>query len=98
MTLPEVSASTLRNHDVWRSLEMHCQEQLLRIRQVTDVTALGKATVYRLIKMNLFPHPIRVGFRAVRWRQSDIDAWMARCPTTPHGIPNERPEPNTLSS
>ncbi len=47
-------------------------EKLLSIREVCEFTGLGKSTVYELIQSGRFPKPLRIGVRAVRWRQSDL--------------------------
>ncbi len=57
-------------------------ERLLRRREVEAITGLARSTIYRLMKDGTFPRPIRVGPSAVRWRLSDIEAWMASRPTT----------------
>lgn len=42
---------------------------------VVRMTGLGRSTIYRLIAKNKFPGPVRVGDRAVAWRQIDLDKW-----------------------
>lgn len=42
---------------------------------VVRMTGLGRSTIYRLIAENKFPGPVRVGDRAVAWRQVDLDKW-----------------------
>jgi prophage regulatory protein len=54
----------------------------LRMPTVVHITGLCRSTIYRLIAENKFPGPVRVGDRAVAWRQSDIDRWSeGRLPT-----------------
>lgn len=52
-------------------------DRLLRIREVMEMTWQGKSTIYRKIAAGTFPRPVSVGGTSVRWRQSDIEAWMA---------------------
>ena len=55
-------------------------DRLLRLREVQTLTALGRSTVYRLMRAGSFPEPLQIGPRAVRWRESEIDAWLAARP------------------
>jgi prophage regulatory protein len=52
-------------------------ERLLRLRQVMDRTGMGKSTIYRKIAQAGFPSPVSVGGQAVRWRESQVDQWIA---------------------
>lgn len=56
-------------------------DRLLRRRQVEEITGLARSTIYRLMKDGTFPRPIRVAPGAVRWRLSDIEAWLDSRPT-----------------
>ena len=49
--------------------------KFLRMPSVVRMTGLGRSTIYRLIAENKFPGPVRVGDRAVAWRQVDLDKW-----------------------
>ena len=53
---------------------------LLRLPMVLRMTGLGRSTVYRLIAKNEFPGPVRLGARAVAWRQADLDVWIEARP------------------
>ena len=37
---------------------------------------VSRATIYRWIKAGNFPKPVRLGPNMVRWKASDIKAWM----------------------
>lgn len=52
------------------------EDRFLRLREVKEIAALSRATIYRMMKTGQFPQSVRVGSRAVRWRLSDINAWM----------------------
>ncbi len=58
------------------------QYKFLRRREVEEITGLSRSTIYRLMKAGQFPHPVKTGSRAVRWRLSDIIAWMDSRPST----------------
>ena len=62
-------------------------DRLLRLRDVQIKTALGRSTIYRRIKAGTFPPPTRLGDFTVRWRASDIDAWIGSLTHTNGSIP-----------
>jgi len=37
---------------------------------------LSCSTIYAMMAANKFPRPIKIGRRAVGWRNSDIQAWV----------------------
>ena len=51
--------------------------QFLRLPQLTARIGLSKPTVYRLIALDKFPRPVRLGVAAVGWRVTDVAAWEA---------------------
>ena len=55
--------------------------RLLRRDEVERRCGIRRSTVYRLIQEEDFPAPVRIGPRAVRWRESDIDAWIRSRPS-----------------
>lgn len=55
-------------------------ERLLTRHEVEWLTGLSRSSIYRLMRDDRFPHPKRVGLRAVRWRESEILAWIASRP------------------
>ena len=57
-------------------------EKLLRRRDVEELTGLSRASIYRLISEGGFPRPVRVSATAVRWKSSDIDAWIKSRPVS----------------
>nr|WP_077034475.1 AlpA family transcriptional regulator [Pelomonas sp. KK5] len=50
-------------------------QTFLRMPSVLRMTSLGRSTIYRLISEGKFPRPVRIGDRAVAWRQTDLDSW-----------------------
>ena len=52
------------------------QDRLLRRREVEEITALSRSSIYRLMQEGEFPRPVKVGPAAVRWRLSDINTWL----------------------
>lgn len=63
----------------WKENTM--QERLLRRREVERITGMSRSSIYRLMQEGEFPRPVRVGPAAVRWRASDIMAWIDSRPT-----------------
>ena len=55
-------------------------EKLLSRFEVEELSGLSCSTLYRLMRSGLFPEPIKVGPRAVRWRQADLDDWLKSRP------------------
>ena len=53
---------------------------LLTRRQVEALCRLSTSSIYSFMRDGLFPEPIRVGRRAVRWYASEIDAWLSSRP------------------
>jgi prophage regulatory protein len=51
--------------------------QMLRIREVSARTGLGRSTIYIRIAQGQFPRPIALGSPyAVGWVESEIDGWI----------------------
>jgi prophage regulatory protein len=54
------------------------QDSLLRRQQVQARTGLARSTLYALIRSGEFPASVSLtGGRAVAWRASDVDRWIA---------------------
>ena len=67
---------------------MAMSDRLLRRRQVEEVTGLSRSSIYRHMQSGDFPRPVRVGPNAVRWRESDVTAWLESRP-----IAGSEPDP-----
>lgn len=57
-------------------------EQLLKRRDVEQMTCFSRSTIYRQISEGTFPRPLRVSANSVRWRLSDLQKWMDTLPNT----------------
>ncbi|SEB98136.1 helix-turn-helix transcriptional regulator [Terriglobus roseus] len=53
-------------------------DRLLRLKAVQAIVPLGRSAIYDRIQAQTFPRPVSLGGNAVAWRQSDIDAWVAK--------------------
>ncbi len=56
------------------------QDRLLRRREVEKISGMSRSSIYRLMQEGDFPRPVRVGPAAVRWKASDIVAWIESRP------------------
>jgi len=59
--------------------------RILRIRQVLEVTGLRRTSLYKKLNANEFPKPVKLGVRAVGWREADVHAWMDNLATSKGG-------------
>jgi prophage regulatory protein len=56
---------------------------ILRLPEVIARTGLGRTSLYRRIGAGAFPPPVKLGPRAVGWRESDVDEWIESLATKP---------------
>lgn len=54
--------------------------RLLRIDEVRTLTGLSRSSLYEAIKQGRFPPAVKIGLRAVAWKASDVEAWIAARP------------------
>ncbi len=59
-------------------------DRLIRRPEVQRLTGLSRSSLYEMIAAGKFPAPVRIGPRAVAWRESEIHKWIeARPPALP---------------
>ena len=51
-------------------------DRILRRPEVEACVGLGRSTIYQAIADGDFPAPIKLGKRAVGWRESVVHAWL----------------------
>jgi prophage regulatory protein len=51
--------------------------RILRRREVSDRTGLGRSTLYAYMQDGRFPRAIKLGPRAVGWLEDEIEKWIA---------------------
>lgn len=56
------------------------RDSLLTRQEVEAMCRLSRSAIYRLMREGQFPCPIKIGARAVRWPQSEIESWIADRP------------------
>ena len=59
---------------------MTATDRFLRRTEVEAITALSRSSLYRLMRAGLFPEPIKIGPKAVRWKSSEIAAYVESRP------------------
>ena len=52
------------------------KDMIFRRPKVERITGLSRSTLYAMMAEGEFPKPIKLGKRAVGWRESDIAAWL----------------------
>ena len=57
-------------------------DRLLRLREVKEATGMSRSHIYRLMQQGDFPRPVKIGPAAVRWRESEVDAWVESRPVS----------------
>ena len=57
-------------------------ERLLTIREVCAIAGVSRSSIYTGINEGHFPRPVRLGRKAIRWRASDIEKWLAELPAS----------------
>ncbi|KFE34194.1 phage transcriptional regulator, AlpA [Thioclava atlantica] len=43
------------------------------------LVGLSRSTLYAMIAEGRFPKPVRIGKRAVGWREADLRDWLESC-------------------
>ena len=69
--------------------------RLLRLRQVIEITGLGRDTIYRYIRAGEFPRQRRISARASAWREDEIQEWIDSRPIVELSLEASQP-PSTL--
>ena len=62
-------------------------ERLIALPEVVRKTGMGRSTIYRRIGERSFPAGVDLGGGMVRWKLSEIDAWIEDRPRASHGAP-----------
>ncbi|PKO27434.1 MAG: AlpA family transcriptional regulator [Betaproteobacteria bacterium HGW-Betaproteobacteria-9] len=54
------------------------RDRLVRLPEVERLSSLRKSSIYAGMKSGTFPHCVRLSSRAVAWKESEIQAWIAQ--------------------
>jgi prophage regulatory protein len=57
--------------------EGETEDQILRLPQIIELTALSRAEIYRRINSGAFPRPLKIGKRATGWRWGTVRLHVA---------------------
>lgn len=51
-------------------------DRLMRLPEVVEIVRRSRTSIYYDVKAGLFPEPLRIGARAIAWRERDIQKWI----------------------
>ena len=54
--------------------------RLIKLHEVTRITALSRSTIYQAIIDGRFPKPLKTGARGVAWLEQEVFDWIAARP------------------
>lgn len=57
-------------------LDPNACPRLLRSAEVEELCGFRRQWLYKLIRKNEFPEPVKIGPRAVRWRSDQVSDWI----------------------
>lgn len=57
-------------------------EKYYRVKEVQAITGLSHSAIYAKMDDDEFPKPVKLGKRAVAWRESDLREWQVNLETT----------------
>ena len=71
---------------------MQDTERLLTYQEVMRTTGFrSRTSIWNHVRDHSFPAPLRIGRYAIRWRASDITAWVAALPEQHYREQPQRP-------
>ncbi|KVK49537.1 hypothetical protein L905_19310 [Agrobacterium sp. TS43] len=59
-------------------------DSLMRVTDVSKVTTLSRAEIYRRVKAGTFPAQTRISHRFSAWNRSDVEKWIAKTTRRPN--------------
>jgi prophage regulatory protein len=71
---------------------------ILRLPAVKACTGLSRSSIYLRMTQGTFPKPVSLGARAVGWRQSEVDDWLAALDFKPTGQSTARQSTNPVGA
>ena len=55
-------------------------DRFLTRPEIENLTGLSTSSIYRLMRCGKFPVPVKIGLRAVRWRETEITSYLSTRP------------------
>ena len=52
-------------------------DRLLKLAEVKEIVGMGHTWLYEQIKAGAFPAPVKLSEKASRWRESEVNDWIA---------------------
>lgn len=52
-------------------------EEIWRLPRVIATVGMGRSWIYQAVAEGQFPAPVQLGRRAVGWRRSEVEIWLA---------------------
>jgi len=52
------------------------KDRMLKVSELATFLGVAPSTIYRWLEANKLPQPYALGESAVRWRMSEIEAWL----------------------
>lgn len=49
---------------------------IIRLRQVCELSGLGKSTVWERARSGAFPAPVKLGPNSTGWKKAEVLAWI----------------------
>jgi prophage regulatory protein len=49
---------------------------MLRLPRVLELTGLSRSSIYDMVESGTFPRQVKLGARAIAWRESDVARWL----------------------
>lgn len=50
--------------------------KIFRLKELENRIGVKRSSIYKMMDEGLFPKPVRLGRRAVGWREEDIEHWL----------------------
>ena len=50
--------------------------KLLNIREVVEMTGISRSTILRNVELGLFPKPLKLAPKTVRWSLATLTEWV----------------------
>lgn len=66
-------------HTERRAQPRHGAPRFIRLKQVMELCALSKTSVYEAMKKGEFPKAVKLGGRASAWVKSEVEDWIQQC-------------------
>lgn len=57
-------------------MQINENEKLMTKAETCEYLNLSDSTIFRLRRDNIFPKPLQLGPRTIRWKRKDIDNWL----------------------